>query len=581
MRAADLFKEPIKHYRESINPPYSPKDLLTIGLTIFILIVIPLTVISVNQAREPAGRAAAPVTKKAPKSVPDEILLKFKPEVTKKEKENTRKKYDLTLKRTIPKIKVEKLKVSPKARNKVIAALNKNPNVEYAEPNLIGEVLETIPNDPYFNDGSQWGPQKVEAPAAWDITTGDSLVIVAVIDTGVYRGHEDLQNKMWVNAAETPDDDIDNDNNGYIDDYYGWDFVNCDLYDEDDNCLQPRDPDNDPSDDHGATGHGTKIAGIIGAKTNNNQGIAGLSWQSPILAARVCGLDGCAFDVGAEGIIYAADNGAKVINMSWGGSQSSNTLKDAIDYAWNNGVVLVAASGNYPPMPAVDIVAYPAAFSNVVAVGATREDHLLFGNDVRASWSCYGPELDIIAPGESIYTTDSTGSYFYGNGTSYASPHGVGAAALLWAAGAASNAEVVYALYRGALDIDNSDYKHTGAAPGWDEQYGWGRLDIYQSLLKLSDPPSTTDSDGDGFSDFAEIYMGTDYNDDCGPSAWPPDFDDSQTVNILDVLQLKPHFGTSSGDTNYSPRFDLDANGSIDILDVLAMKPPFKTSCSD
>ena len=431
----------------------SKKHFATVAsliVVIFLLIAIPLTVISVFKSGETAKSPKAE-TPAPPEAVADEILVKFKPDVAEESKKNIKNMSGLTTKKKIDRIGVEVLKVSAKDKDKVITDLTKNKAVDFAEPNFIGKVLDTIPNDPSFSQ--QWGPQKVKAPAAWDITTGSNSVIVAVIDTGV-SAHPDLTGKILP----------------------GYDFANND---------------NNPTDDFAPTGHGTKVAGIIGADTNNAVGMAGLSWQSPILPVKVCDTSGnCPDDIISSGIIYATDQGAKVINISLGDSAPSSTLENAVNYAWNKGVVVVAAAGNNGSSPTTNQVLYPAAYPNVVAVGATSQDDPLFGNDQRASYSSYGSALDIVAPGDFIYSTNYSGSYTSGSGTSFSSPHVAGAAALLWAKGATTNSAVVDALYKGALDIN--DTAHYGSGSGWDGYYGWGRLDIYNSLQKLSVPPVDT-----------------------------------------------------------------------------------------
>jgi thermitase len=379
-----------------------------------------------------------------------ELLVKFKPGTGKAEIAQLNAAHGAAVIDVIPQLGVHRLRIPAGSdEGQVAAAYQHNPQVEYAEPNYVLNVLDTIPNDPFYAS-DQWDIQKVEAPAAWDLTIGSASVVVAVIDTGVSASHPDLTGKVIA----------------------GYDFANNDS---------------DTTDDYAPSGHGTKVAGIIGAASNNGVGIAGIAWQSPILPVKVCDSTGQCSDANvASGIIYAVDQGAKVINISLGDPSPSSTLADAVNYAWNKGAVIVAAAGNTGGNPLL----YPAAYPNVVAVGATSQDDPLFGSDQRASFSSYGPELDIVAPGINIYSTNYSGTYTSGSGTSFAAPQVAGAAALLWAMGASSNSAVVDALYQGALDIN--DISHYGSGPGRDDYYGWGRLDIYRSLLALGSASTPT-----------------------------------------------------------------------------------------
>lgn len=339
---------------------------------------------------------------------------------------------------------------------KAVEEFKKLPEVEYAEPDFLAHAVETIPNDPDF-DLKQWGPQKIQAPKAWDIATGSANLIISVVDTGVKLNHPDLAGKIIP----------------------GYDFYNNDS---------------DPSDDYG---HGTHVAGIIAAVTNNSVGMAGIAWQGKILPVKVCSsLGSCPYSTIGDGIQYAADNGAKIINISLGGYSESQYMKSKIDYAYGKNVLIVAAAGN----DGNTNINYPAKYANVVAVGATNND----ASDTRAWFSNYGTELDIVAPGVNIWSTvttsgslaDPTG-YRNLSGTSMATPHVAGAAALLLAkypnllAGTYNSSNqydampgtLAYYLYHGVED--------RGAA-GRDDTYGWGRLNIYNSLLLPQVTPTPT-----------------------------------------------------------------------------------------
>ena len=329
----------------------------------------------------------------------------------------------------------------------------KDPNVEYAQPNYRYKK-DQIPNDTYYND--LWGMAKIQAPQAWDINTGSSDVVVAVIDTGVDYNHEDLAANMWTNVGEVPGNGIDDDGNGYIDDTKGWDFFNND---------------NDPFDDHS---HGTHVSGTVAGVANNAKGVAGVSWNSRIMALKF--LSGSGYGYSSDAAVatrYAADNGAKVINNSWGAYGSpyeDQTLSDALDYAHDNhNVVIVNAAGNsYGDV----YKATPANNNNVIAVAATNSA------DSRASFSNYGQKIDVAAPGVYVKSSIPGNSYANFSGTSMASPHVAGLAALLLSAEPTLNNEEVRQILKSSID-------DLGAS-GWDIYYGAGRINAFKTLSSSS-----------------------------------------------------------------------------------------------
>lgn len=328
----------------------------------------------------------------------------------------------------------------------VVAHLKQNPAVQFAEPDYQVQAVDTTPNDPDW--ASQYGPSNIQAPHAWDITTGLSSVTIAIIDTGVDLTHPDLASKIWNNIYEIAGNGVDDDCDGYIDDRRGWDFYNWD---------------NNPQDDHG---HGTHVAGIAAAAGNNNQGIAGIAWGARIMPLKVLsnGGFGSESDV-ASAVIWAADHGAKVINLSLGGTVASSVMEGAINYAYTHGVVIAAAAGNSGTYG----VLYPAAYANALAVASTDA-----GNNL-SSFSSYGPEVDLAAPGSSIYSTYRDGGYAYLSGTSMAAPHVAGVAALL--AGLPqydTPAKIRAALQSTALDLGTL---------GWDQYSGYGLVQAYSALL--------------------------------------------------------------------------------------------------
>lgn len=319
---------------------------------------------------------------------------------------------------------------------KAIAQLSANPNIEYAEKNAIYRA-DIIPNDPYFTQ--QWGLNNtgqtggtagadIDAPEAWDIFTGNSNVTVAVIDTGIDYGQNDLQANMWTNLGETGNgketDGIDNDGNGFIDDWHGWNFVSSN---------------NNPMDDnsYGWTYHGTHVGGIIGARTNNGIGIAGVCWNVKLMAVKALNWQGGGTaDALINAVDYARINGANVINASWGGTVYSSALYQAVARAQTAGILFVAAAGN----DGADndaIPHYPSSYDidNIVSVLST--DH----NDAISSFSNYGfYSVDLGAPGGSddnrsnpanILSTEINNEYQRLAGTSMAAPFVSGTAALV------------------------------------------------------------------------------------------------------------------------------------------------------
>ena len=292
-----------------------------------------------------------------------------------------------------------------------------DPNVKYAEPNYIG-CAALAPNDAYYT--YQWAHSKMQSELAWNITTGNASIVIAIVDTGVDWNHPDLAPNIWINSAETVNG-IDDDGNGYVDDLRGWDFVHTTypVWPGEDGTVR----DNNPMDFHG---HGTHVAGIAAAVTNNTIGIAGMSWTSKIMSVRAGykAPDGASWfwwsDV-APAIKYAADNGANVISMSFGGYGFSSLLKGAVDYAYAKGVFLVAAAMN----DNISTRPYPAGYNNVVAVAATNS------TDGKAWFSNYGSWVDVAAPGVDIVSTFFDDTYASWSGTSMSTPYVAGLAALI------------------------------------------------------------------------------------------------------------------------------------------------------
>lgn len=341
-------------------------------------------------------------------------------------------------------------------------------NFKWAEPNGFMKAC-VIPNDSMFF--RQYGLQNIgtfnltmstidsdsDLPEAWSIEQGDSNVVVAVLDGGIALAHPEFAGRIWQNYNENPTNNIDDDGNGYVDDYQGWNFA----YDT-----------NSPADD---LGHGTSVAGIIGANGNNAIGMAGVDWNCKLMICKV--LDGSNFgtyaDI-ADAIYYAANNGADIMNMSFSGGASS-TIDAAVLYAYNNNVVMCASSGNGN----TSVPSFPAADSLVLAVGGSN------AWDVRYQFSNYGPHLDVVAAGDYIYVLDYANFSNYGNysgGTSLASPFVAGVAALLKAQDTARTNAEIYNIIRATAEDTVDEYTGEDVV-GWDQYFGFGRVNAYDALL--------------------------------------------------------------------------------------------------
>ena len=291
-----------------------------------------------------------------------------------------------------------------------IEILKENPQVVYAEPDYL-YTPAAVPNDPYF--GSQWDMNKIQAPEAWEIATGSSDVVVGVVDTGIDYDHIDLADNIWTNPGEIPGNGIDDDGNGYIDDVHGWDFFH-------DDC----DPDDYTGGIYG--GHGTHVAGTIGAATNNGIGVAGINWNVKLAALKYYDED---IQTGkgsttVRAVDYAIKEDIPILNNSYGGNVYNTSMYLAI--ARYNGL-FVAGAGNDALNNDIKSF-YPAGYDlpNIIAVASTNQD------DSLSSFSNYGETtVDIGAPGVNIYSNYPNDTYRNWQGTSMATPHVAGAAALL------------------------------------------------------------------------------------------------------------------------------------------------------
>jgi len=348
---------------------------------------------------------------------------------------------------------------------------------EYVEPNFVGHghgYSQTTPNDTFFN--RQWSHYNdgtfslsnstvdadIDSELAWDITQGNSNLIIAILDSGLKLDHPEFAGRIWTNPSEVQDGS-DTDSNGFIDDINGgWDFVNND---------------NNPTDDHG---HGTNVAGIAVASGNNSNGYAGVNWNSKIMVCKILDDNNSGFySWWADAIYYAVDNGASVINLSAGGNGSSTLLENAINYAYNNNVVIVVSTGNQN-----SVIQYPARYTNAFAVGSTDSD------DTRSApffWSStsgsnFGPELDFVAPGNYIYGlsySSNTNFNTYWGGTSQAAPHVAGLVSLLLSVDSNLTVDQIRTILEESSEDQVGDSDDT---IGWDQYYGHGRINAYNAL---------------------------------------------------------------------------------------------------
>jgi thermitase len=314
-----------------------------------------------------------------------QILVRFRPGTAAAEIASIHGRNQGQVLGTIDRIGIQVVRVPVGDELRAVARYRANPNVLYAEVDgIVRATAGFTPNDPMLPD--QWGLARVEATLAWGVTHGSSEIRIAILDTGIDAEHGDIRPKVVAARNFTRSRTV--------------------------------------SDRHG---HGTHVAGIAAAVTNNARGIAGLGFNSVLMNGKVLGDDGGGqWSWVASGIIWAADNGARVINMSLGATSHSAAVEDAVNYAWGRGVVLVAAAGNDNS----SALFYPAAYANVIAVAATDR------NDARATFSNFGAWVDVAAPGVDILSTfprlRRTDRYSLMSGTSMSSPFVAGLAGLVW-----------------------------------------------------------------------------------------------------------------------------------------------------
>ena len=417
-------------------------------------------------AGPPAGGGAAP-PKQERRYVEGDVLVKFRASAAQSERGRARAELGA---RSLGQFRsrAEHWRLGAgRTTEQALERLRRDPNVEYAEPDYILEAA-LAPADPSYpllwglhNTGQTGGVTGADigAEAAWSISVGDRSVLVGVIDSGIDYTHPDLAANIWTNPGEIPGNGLDDDNNGFVDDVHGWDFLNND---------------NDPSDDFG---HGTHVAGTIGAVGDNNLGVVGVNWRVSLLPLKFLNSSGNGPTSAAVAAInYATALGVDVLNNSWGGYDFSQTLLDAIRSAETAGVLFVCAAGNNGTSND-NLPFYPANYdvSNVISVAATDQ------YDSKAVFSNFGPAtVDLAAPGVDIYSTLPGGHYGPLSGTSMAAPHVSGVAALIRAVAPDMPAvEVKREILEGAVPLSTlAPYVATG-----------GRLSAFLPIATRDDVP--------------------------------------------------------------------------------------------
>ncbi len=510
------------------------------------------------------------------KHVQNELIIEFKDEYKPDSKKSIQKqKFEIPrLEELNKKYNVDKIKLTGNKRDgkSYVLKFNKKQDItaiiefyqktglfEFVEPNFIGTgdgVRLTTPNDNHFsrqwqhyNDGTfSLSNSTIDADMdtndAWDITKGDPNLIVAILDSGTKLDHPEFSGRIWDNNDENQNGS-DSDNNGYIDDTLGgWDFVNND---------------NDPTDDHG---HGTNVAGIALATGNNNIGYAGMNWNSKIMVCKILDSENSGkYSDWADAIYYAVNNGAAVINLSAGGTQSSSLLLNAVNYAYNNNVAVVVSSGNDN-----GAIRYPANYTNAFAIGSTDSDDTrtvpFFWNT--NSGSNYGSQLDFVAPGNYIYGLNFSSNTNYGTywgGTSQAAPQVTGLISLLLSVNRNLTTSQIRTILRNTSEDGVGGTEDT---PGWDQYYGHGRINAFKALNSLSpdiQSPSAPNLSSENTTTNSTNLSWSGSSDNVGISSY---IVYQGTTNIADIAGTTYNVTGLSENTTYNFRVKAkDAAGNI------------------
>ncbi len=450
--------------------------------------------------------------------IPDQLLVKMKAGKSANQKNSLKDGMKATVLKTFPQTNIELWKINENSSKTdiqyLVNAYKNHPDIEFVEPNYIYTTHATYPADPMTSN--QWGLHNtaqtngtfdadIDAPEAWDIATGSPSIVVGIIDTGIDWGHEDLIDNIWQNLAEDADGDgkvlewngnawvfdsgdengVDDDGNGYIDDFIGWDFKNND---------------NNP---YGNNFHGTHVAGILGAAGNNGIGIAGVTWDVQIAPLKFLGDNGTGSSSGAiAALAYAVDMGIPISNNSWGGGAYSTALFQTLQNAENSGHLFVTAAGNgsYDNIGDDNGLSpvYPAGYNidNIIVVTATNH------NDSLTSFSNFGANtVDIAAPGTAITSCFPNNSYGQIDGTSMAVPLVTGTCALLWER------------YpnKSFTDIKSAVLNSAESLPALSGKcVSNGRLNLHEALLYF-DPPSSSSQDSIALVSFYNATNGADW----------------------------------------------------------------------
>lgn len=443
--------------------------------------------------------------------------------------------------------------------DEVVSELEQDSTVQNAELLPVRRMALTVPHedsDEYAYQWHHWDTYGVQSETAWDSQTGSSDIVVAVIDSGVDLDHPDIADNIWTNTGEIADNGIDDDGNGYVDDIHGYDFI-----DEDgDPTPQPNGVDDDEyiGADSGVL-HGTHVAGIIGAQGNNGVGVAGMMWNVQIMAVQVLDDEGYGYDDQiAPGVRYAVDNGADVINLSLGSEYSTDILENAIEYAVENGVVVVAALGNDSSNVNTEPF-YPACYNGVFGVTATTYE------GAAADFTNYGTDCaDIAAPGEYIYATYFAGvpeydfdtEYGYLSGTSMATPVVAGIAGLVLSEDSSLSGTAVKNIITSTADdiglssvygsgLANAADAVSAASNSGDEEVEEGVPTRPTITAWDSSSQNESYSTGERYNDTVPYFSWTESEDEDGVSGYYVYFGTSSTADPLDAA-----FQTS---TTYTP----------------------------
>lgn len=430
----------------------------------------------------------------------------------------------------------------------IIRELEESGAVEYAEKVPLMQI-ELTPNDPLHNSSNMWGLFQVQAEQAWNVGTGSSSIVVAVVDNTVEIGHSDLTNVIWTNTGEIPGNNQDDDNNGYIDDVNGWDAGGTNA---------SNDPDGNINVPSSAWSHGTHCAGTVGAETNNNNGLSSIGFGISIMPIKAThdGASSTAVTNGYDGIYYAAVNNADVISCSWGGTGFSSTGQSIVNFATSQGSIVVAAAGNSNVDNDVT-PHYPSSYANAISVASTTT------NDVKSSFSNYGTNsVDISAPGSNIASTVPFNNYAFQSGTSMATPMVAGLLGLMKSLNPAiTNSALISCLYSSADNIDSQNPSYVG-------ELGAGRINAFQAMncvaATLSNPP-----DAQFTANITTIAAGgsVTFTDQStfGPTTWAWNFDNQSLGGVTPATAgtQGPHIVTYANPGTYEVSLTVtNANGN-------------------